>query len=328
MEQERTSNHQQVLCIGELLIDFYCRDIGVNLAQGMNFMKQAGGAPANVASAVSRLGGKSAFAGKVGDDPFGDFLIQTLQDVSVNTELIARDSSARTTMAFVSLQTDGERDFLFNRGADGNFTASDLPMEKLREAAIVHFGSATAMLGGAYLDAYFDLMEKARKEKRFISFDPNYRSSLWAERTEKFNQLARKGIARADFVKVSEEELRLISGCADINKGVQELHRLGAKVIAVTLGKQGTFLSCKNQTAVIPSIRIVAIDSTGAGDAFVGAILYQLAQIDRLNDAKLSFSKWEAIVRFANLVGAIVCTKVGAIAALPSLEEVMHMQES
>ncbi|GGH27001.1 putative sugar kinase YdjE [Paenibacillus segetis] len=318
------SHHQQILCIGELLIDFFCSDIGVNLAEGSHFMKQAGGAPANVAAAISRLGGVATFAGKVGSDPFGDFLIHTLNEVNVNTNLICRDSTALTTMVFVSLQSDGERDFMFNRGADGNFVTTDLPDDKLREAAIIHFGSATAMLGGAYLDAYFEIMDKARQAKQYISFDPNYRSSLWAHRTGEFIELAKRGIAHADFVKVSEEELQLISGHEDLNTGVTELHRLGAKVVAVTLGKNGTLISNEDQYAKVPSISIKSIDSTGAGDAFVGAVLFQLSQLTTHGIAQLTFEDWQAKIQFANRVGAIVCTKVGAIAALPTYKEVME----
>lgn len=316
-------DHHKILCIGELLIDFFCSDVGVNLAEGSHFIKQAGGAPANVAAAISRLGGVAAFAGKVGSDPFGDFLIQTLNEVNVNTDLIRRDSSALTTMAFVSLQSDGERDFMFNRGADGNFVTDDLPLDKLREAAIVHFGSATAMLGGAYLDAYFEFMVQARQEKQYVSFDPNYRSSLWVHRTEEFIELAKKGISLADFVKVSEEELQLISGYENLNTGVTELHSLGAKVVAVTLGNKGTLISNGSNYATIPSISIKSIDSTGAGDAFVGAILFQLSQVTSQEIGKLTFEDWQAMIHFANQVGAIVCTKVGAIAALPTYEEVM-----
>ncbi|WP_246168209.1 carbohydrate kinase family protein [Paenibacillus antarcticus] len=319
--------HQQVLCIGELLIDFFCSDIGVNLAEGSHFNKQAGGAPANVAAAISRLGGVASFAGKVGSDPFGDFLIETLNEVSVNTDLIARDTSMLTTMAFVSLQSDGERDFMFNRGADGNFTANDLPLDKLREAAIVHFGSATAMLGGAYLDAYFEFMAKARAQKQFVSFDPNYRHSLWAYRTEEFINLAKKGVSLADFVKVSEEELQLISGYEDLNEGVMELHRLGTKVIAVTLGKNGTLISNGSDQATIPSISITSIDSTGAGDAFVGAVLVQLSQITNQGITNLTFIDWRKMIHYANQVGAIVCTKVGAIAALPTYDEVIRWNQ-
>lgn len=323
-EKQNRLEHEQVLCIGELLIDFFCTDIDVNLAEGKHFLKQAGGAPANVAAAITRLGGRAAFAGKVGNDPFGDFLIQILKDVEVNTDLIIKDSTSLTTMAYVSLQNDGERDFVFSRGADANFTMEDLPLDKFQEAAIVHFGSATAMLGGTYLEAYFELMQLARDCRQFVSFDPNYRGSLWGDRTDSFISLAKKGISLADFVKVSEEELRLISGCEELHTGVSELHQLGAKVIAVTLGKNGTLISKGNTQTTIPSISIQSVDSTGAGDAFVGTMLFQLSRLSSDKIEMLTFEDWEDMIRFANRVGAIVCTKVGAITALPTYEEVVH----
>lgn len=322
-EKHNRLEHEQILCIGELLIDFFCTDIDVNLAEGKHFIKQAGGAPANVAAAISRLGGNATFAGKVGNDPFGDFLIQTLNEVEVNTDLISKDNSSPTTMAYVSLQSDGERDFMFSRGADANFTLKDLPLNKFREAAIVHFGSATAMLGGTYQETYFELMQMARKSGQFVSFDPNYRGSLWVDRTEEFISLAQKGISLADFVKVSEEELQLISGCKELDAGVSELHNLGAKVIAVTLGKNGTLIWYENTQAMIPSISIHSVDSTGAGDAFVGTMLFQLSRLNTEQIRKLSFEDWEDMIRFANRVGALVCTKVGAITALPTYEEVI-----
>lgn len=323
-EKRNRLGHKQVLCIGELLIDFFCTDIDVNLVEGKHFLKQAGGAPANVAATITRLGGRAAFAGKVGNDPFGDFLIQTLKDVEVNTDLIIKDPTSLTTMAYVSLQNDGERDFVFSRGADANFTMEDLPLDKFQEAAIVHFGSATAMLGGTYLEAYFELMQLARDRRQFVSFDPNYRGSLWGDRTDSFISVAKKGISLADFVKVSEEELRLISGCEELHRGVSELHQLGAKVIAVTLGKNGTLISKENTQTTIPSISIQSVDSTGAGDAFVGTMLFQLSRLSSDTIEILTFEDWEDMIRFANRVGAIVCTKVGAITALPTYKEVIH----
>lgn len=126
---------------------------------------------------------------------------------------------------------------------------------------------------------------------------------------------------------MSEEELQLISGSEDLNVGVTELHRLGAKVIAVTLGKNGTLISNGTDHATIPSISIQSIDSTGAGDAFVGAVLVQLSQISNQGIANLTFEDWKVMIRFANQVGAIVCTKVGAIAALPTYDEVVKWNQ-
>ncbi|AWB45915.1 carbohydrate kinase [Paenibacillus sp. CAA11] len=316
------AEQKTVICIGELLIDFFCMDIGAGLAKGEHFSKQAGGAPANVSAAISRLGGQSAFAGKVGADPFGDFLKKTLDDQQVDTSMLRMDASAPTTMAFVSLQADGERDFVFNRGADRNMTAEDIDPKQLQQAGIIHFGSATALLENPFRKAYFDIMQDASRMQKFVSFDPNFRTDLWRGREEEFIALARQGISQADLVKLSEEELKLITGQAERASAVQLLHQWGAGMAAVTLGAEGTFVSNGTEAALVPSIPVKSIDSTGAGDAFVGAMLLK---ISRLEDPKALVNEFERLnefTSFANKVGALVCMKVGAIASLPTWDEV------
>lgn len=314
--------YRQVCCVGELLIDFYCTDVGVSLQDGINFEKQAGGAPANVSAAIAKLGGNTTILGRVGEDQFGDFLENTLTDVNVDTSMLQRDPTVGTTMAFVSLQKDGERDFKFYRGADANLTLQELNIGYILASEILHFGSATATLGGSSLETYFSLMGKAKEEGKLITFDPNYRKDLWDKNTKLFVKLAKRAMAVADFVKMSEEELTIISGKSDLIEGILSTHELGFFVIAVTLGDKGTMLSIKGKYSIIPSIEVNSIDSTGAGDAFVGAILYQLSlskdckQI--LNDAE----KMKEIILFANKVGALVCTKIGAITALPTINDV------
>lgn len=311
-----------VVCVGELLIDFFCTDIDVNLKQGGNFVKQAGGAPANVSAAIAKLGGAASFVGKVGHDPFGGFLVDVLDQAGVDTQMVSKDDAVRTTMAFVSLQANGERDFVFYRGADERLTMADVDLDYISKARVMHFGSATALLGGEALETYFSLIELARAQNMFVSFDPNYRTNLWQGREDEFIERARRGIGQADFVKVSDEELRLITAKEEMLEGVQALHRLGARVIAVTLGKEGTLISANGQHAVIPSVSVKSVDSTGAGDSFVGATLFQLAQAKEPGVLCNDFDELSKIIAFSNKVGAIVCTKVGAIAALPSLEEV------
>lgn len=310
-----------VVCIGELLIDFFCTDIDADLTKGEHFVKQAGGAPANVAAAIAKLGGKSALIGKVGNDPFGQFLIHVLDDVQVDTTMIAKDDDLKTTLAFVSLKAGGERDFVFYRGADEKLTMADIDVDKLMASTIMHFGSATALLGGSFRETYFALMELAKENGIFVSFDPNFRTNLWQGREPEFIELARKGIAKADFVKVSDEELRIITGKDELPEGVRMLHELGGRVIAVTLGKAGTLLSVAGRHSVVPSVPIASIDSTGAGDAFVGATLFQLSRLIDQGTLRDDFAEWKKIVSFSNKVGAIVCTKVGAIAALPTWDE-------
>lgn len=311
-----------ILCIGELLIDFICFDVNVDLTEGVNFLKKAGGAPANVTAAISRLGGKSIFAGKVGVDPFGRFLKKTLDEAKVDTSMLMMDNKSNTTLAFVSLKSDGKRDFVFNRGADELLNYDELDEDKLINSKIIHFGSATALLGGPSKDTYIKVMELAKEKNIFISFDPNYRVDLWKNRLEEFIDVSRKCMAYADFVKVSDEEIRIISGKEDLKEGVKVFHELGAKVIAVTLGKEGTLVSNGEDIAIVGSIKITSIDSTGAGDAFIGASLYKIAEIENPKKLAEDFEAIKEIVSFANKVGAIVCTKLGAISALPTLEEV------
>ena len=311
-----------VVCVGELLIDFFCTDIDVDLTKGNHFLKGAGGAPANVTAAIAKLGGHAAFSGKVGKDPFGYFLKQTLDDVNVDTSMLVMDETAPTTLAFVSLKKNGERDFVFNRGADGLFNWEDVQVDLVKTAKVLHFGSATALLGNPFQETYLRLIEEGRTNGQFISFDPNYRGDLWKGRQNEFIALSQKAISLSDFVKVSDEELEIITGENHLETGVHALHELGAKMVAVTLGKNGTYFSNGESEATVGSIQIESIDSTAAGDAFVGAFLFQLANLDNPKELVGEFEQLQGMVAFANKVGAIVCTKIGAISALPTLQEV------
>ncbi|MEO4053074.1 carbohydrate kinase [Solibacillus sp. CAU 1738] len=299
-----------IVCIGEMLIDFFCKDIDSTLTDGVQFEKQAGGAPANVCATIAKLGGQAIFIGKVGADPFGDFLQQTLENANVNTSMLVRDRNTPTTLAFVSLKADGARDFVFHRGADATLRTDDIDLKLLKDATIVHFGSATALLDGAFYDTYMTFMKKMKAEGKFISFDPNFRADLWRGSKAVFIERAKQCIAIADFVKVSDEELSLFGDTSTI-------HSLGAQVVAVTLGKEGTLLSTNSRQQTVSSISIHAVDSTGAGDAFVGAMLYQLAQSE-----DRSWQRWLDITTFSNAVGAFVCRQIGAISALPTLQQV------
>lgn len=314
---------QPVLCIGELLIDFFSNDRNGNLKESQTFTKKAGGAPANVCAAIAKLGGEAYFCGKVGNDPFGDFLQKTLDQVNVNTSLLVKDPSHPTTLAFVSLQEDGQRDFVFNRGADAYLTIEDVPLEILNKINIIHFGSATAFLPGPLQESYKKLFKAAKNTDSFISFDPNFRMDLWKGQEKLFIQLTHEFISNCDFLKLSDEELLLLTNETDIEKAVISLHSLGAKYIAVTLGKNGTYFSCNRKSVTIPSIPIHAIDTTSAGDAFVGAVLYQLSTVK--NPHTLNSVQWQNIISFSNIVAAKVCEKVGAIEALPTTKDIQQI---
>ena len=250
----------------------------------------------------------------MGNDPFGIFLKQVLSDAKVGTQGVIFDNNIPTTLAFVSLTDDGERDFVFNRGADGELALSDVSIEDNK--AIFHFGSATALLPGVTRDTYLTIMEQCATKGEFVSFDPNYRDALWSD-IEAFKKEANACLKWTGLLKVSEEELALLGESNDKKTALAYLHCLGCPSILVTLGKMGTLISHQNQQLIVPSHEIKSIDSTGAGDAFIGAILHQIAQQGaiQLNQTSL-----------VNKVGALTCTKIGAISAIPTLEEVQQLQ--
>ena len=312
----------EVLCIGELLIDFICEDIGMGLVQGNRFIKKAGGAPANVAAAIARLGGKSAFMGKAGDDHFGMFLKNYLNSFGIDTSGLILDTVHPTTLAFVSLQRDGERDFIFNRGADQHLTKNDVARELFGRAPIIHFGAATAFLEEPLRGTYTSLLDQAREQGKFISFDPNFRPSLWKGREKEFIKTITHQLHDVDFVKLSEEEARLIYQTEDMNTCCIKMHEKGIKIAAITLGKKGALLGINGQTRAIESLSIRSIDSTGAGDAFVGGFLYKISQLDEMKAIHQYPGEVAEMVHFANRVGALTCTRLGAMDALPLLEEV------
>ena len=305
----------KVFCIGELLIDFIGKDIGKGLEKGNNFEKKAGGAPANVAAAVSKLGGESYFLGQVGNDSFGKYLVKMLKEVNINTDMTVMEG--HTTLAFVAIDENGERNFEFVRGGDGEYSFSSINTNIINNKDIIHFGSATGFLDGELKNTYYKLLNHALDKKAFVSFDPNYRDALILEdRLEQFVLDCKNFIEKADLIKLSDEEIKIITKKEDLNEGVSELHKIGAKVVAITLGSQGTLISDGLNSVIIPSIKIKQVDSTGAGDAFVGAVLKKVNEID--NKDEISFEKWKEIIAYANRVGAITCTNYGAIDSIPT----------
>jgi len=309
----------KVLCIGEALIDMICTDRGSRLADGQNFLKKAGGAPANVAAAIAALGGHVDMAAKVGKDPFGQHLIDLMSEMGVNTQWVIQDPNSFTTFAFVSLMEDGERDFYFNRGADGQLSMTDLAGLDLNEYSIVHFGSATGFLPGPLQATYIDLLNKAKAAGALISFDPNYRHLLFPNNTESFITQSWHYIEACDFFKLSDEEALLITGLDTVDAAAAALRAKTNAVFAITLGKEGTLLSTSHGTEIISSIPITAIDATGAGDAFVGAVLYQLIGTTPSQLSDLSIEQWRTMIANANKAGARTCEYMGAMEAFKHL---------
>lgn len=308
----------KILCIGEALIDMICTDKGKPLSAGQHFLKKAGGAPTNVAAAIAALGGKVELAAKVGNDPFGKHLLEVMQDFGVSTKWMLQDNNCFTTFAFVSLMEDGERDFIFNRGADGELNQSETEAIGLDEFSIIHFGSATGFLPGPLQATYKGLLQRALEKNVFVSFDPNYRHLLFKDNVQSFIQQSWLFLENCHFFKVSDEEAMLITGTATLVDAVKILNKKTTGIFTITLGKEGTLLGINNETVIIPSIPVTVTDTTGAGDAFVGAVLYQLSTMHAdLNT--ISFDNWKNIILNANKAGARTCEYMGAMEAFKHL---------
>jgi len=309
----------KILCVGEALIDMICTDKGKSLSEGDHFLKKAGGAPTNVAAAIAALGGEADLAAKVGIDPFGKHLIEVMNDFKVGTKWVLQDSQAFTTFAFVSLMENGERDFYFNRGADSMLHSNEVDKIPLEEYSILHFGSATAFLPGPLQDAYKLLLTKAIEQKKFISFDPNYRNLLFGDKQASFIEQSWYYLERCHFFKVSDEEAMLLTGCKDVASAADSLSQKTNAVFAITLGKDGTLLRHKDNSTTIGSISIKPVDTTGAGDAFVGALLYQLSNLSLDAIQALSTEEWQRLVGNSNKAGARTCEYMGAMEAFKHL---------
>jgi fructokinase len=311
-----------VICLGELLIDFVPTVTPTTLVEAPAFKKAPGGAPANVAVGLARLGVPSTFMGKVGDDPFGHFLADTLAGAGVDVASLRFTSQARTALAFVSLHADGDREFMFYRhpSADMLLTPDEVDGAAIRAAKVLHYGSIS-MISEPSRSATLHAIELARAAGCLISCDPNLRLALWPDRAA-----AREGlllaIAKAQFVKISDEELRFLTGSDDPANARRELWHDGLVLMVVTLGAAGCVYFTSEHDGVVVGFGVDAIDATGAGDAFVAGLLHGLLA-DR--GVTADAGRVRDLCRFANAVAALATTERGAIPAMPTLEQVHQL---
>ncbi|RWR83854.1 putative fructokinase-4 isoform X2 [Cinnamomum micranthum f. kanehirae] len=317
------SSHGLLVSFGEMLIDFVPTVSGVSLADAPAFLKAPGGAPANVAIAVSRLGGHSAFVGKLGDDEFGHMLANILKQNGVNNDGVLFDKSARTALAFVTLRSDGEREFMFyrNPSADMLLTPSELNLELIRKAKIFHYGSISLIVEPCR-SAHIRAMEVAKEAGALLSYDPNLRLPLWPSPEE-----AREKILsiweRADIIKVSDNEVEFLTGCETLNDdAILSLWHPGLKLLLVTLGEKGCKYYTKDFKGTVDPFEVNTVDTTGAGDAFIGSLLSKL--VDNQSVIK-DEGRLREVLKFANACGAITTTKKGAIPALPTEMEALKL---
>ncbi|XP_043691422.1 probable fructokinase-7 isoform X2 [Telopea speciosissima] len=318
-------NGSLVVCFGEMLIDFVPTVAGVSIAEAPAFKKAPGGAPANVAVGIARLGGSSAFIGKVGADEFGYMLADILKQNNVNNSGMRFDPGARTALAFVTLRADGEREFMFFRhpSADMLLRESELDVDLIKKASIFHYGSIS-LIAEPCRSTHIAAMNIAKKSGSILSFDPNLRLPLWPS-----PEAARQGIMsiwdQADIIKVSEDEISFLTEGDDPNDDnvvIKKLFRPNFKLLLVTEGSEGCRYFTKEFRGRVPGIKVKAVDTTGAGDAFVSGLLSSLASDQNLYQDEKRLR--EALL-FANACGALTVTERGAIPALPTREAVLQI---
>ncbi len=317
----------RVISMGEALIDFVALETGVTLEAAEAFKKAPGGAPANVAAALGRLGLTCAFCGQVGDDAFGRFLAHTLESMGVDTSLMRFSSEARTGLAFVALTPEGVPDFAFfrNPSADITFAPDQLDPHALRQAEVFHFGSIT-LLEEPVRTTTLKALALAREGGALVSYDPNYRPALCPSEAEAV-ELMRSVLPQVDLCKVSEEELKLLSQKDDLVSGAAELLETGPAVVLVTKGEKGAAVyTTSGITAAVEAFSVKVVDTTGCGDAFVAGVLYYVLvkQHCRTREAlqRIQQQDWIQALTFANAVAALTAEQRGAMSALPSLDAV------
>ena len=278
-----------IVALGELLIDF--TEAGKSSSGKKLFEQNPGGAPANLLTVAAHMGYQTEFIGKVGADMHGDFLKKTLEEEGIGTRYLIQDESFFTTLAFVEIAENGERHFSFSRkpGADTQLRAEELNQQLLENCKIFHFG-ALSLTNEPSRTATIEAVKGAKAAGVLISYDPNYRESLWFDKQTAVSQM-KSMIPYADIMKVSDEELVLLTGVEDYNKAVTQLLELGPKLVAVTLGSDGVLLAREYKREKVEGFKVNAIDTTGAGDSFWGGFLSEYLKQEK----SLEEFTWEEI---------------------------------
>jgi len=308
-----------VIGLGELLIDF--TDVGKS-ANGMRLFEQnPGGAPPNFLTAVSHMGGKAAFIGKVGSDMHGLFLKETLEKEKIDVSNLVISSDVFTTLAFVALEPDGEREFSFARkpGADTMLKFEEVNQDLLQSTRIFHTGSLSLTVDPSRT-ATVESIKFAKKSGAVISYDPNYRASLWDSEEKAINGM-KSLIATADMMKVSDEESVLLTGEKDYRRAAEILLSMGPSVVAVTLGADGVYAAMRDGGVLVPGFRVKAVDATGAGDSFWGGFISQYVKTGR-KPSELTKEELTEFTKFGNATAALCVQKFGGIPSVPYEKEV------
>lgn len=316
----------ELVALGEVLIDFTQAGLSPN-GQAL-FERNAGGAPANVAVQAARLGMSAQFVGKVGADMHGDFLRRSLQERGVDVSSVVPDPEAFTTLAFVEVDPrTAERSFSFARkpGADTRLSPAEVPEQAIRDCRVLHVGSLS-LTDEPARTATLHAVSVARQAGALVSYDPNYRSSLWPSESEAIEQMTML-LQQADLVKINEDEALLLCGTSSPEVAAQYILDRGVALVAVTLGSQGALVATRAESVLVPACPCQARDATGAGDSFWGALLFQLVHEQGVRKAsELAVLSHEALLcagSFACAAASCCVERPGGIPAMPDMHEVL-----
>lgn len=309
-----------VAALGELLIDFTCLSTD---ADGYPTMAaHPGGAPANYLAALTKFGAKTAMIGKVGSDAFGRLLIKTLKGTGIDTRGMLVSDDVFTTLAFVTLDDSGNREFSFARkpGADTQLRFDEIDLSVIDASKVLHFGTLS-MTNEPARDATYKAVEYAAGHGKLISFDPNLRKPLWDDLDEAKRQML-WGLRHADIVKISDEETEFLFGIAPEEGAKHIIDSFGVRLVYVTCGAEGCFYRTKTASGFVKALSGIAVkDTTGAGDIFGGSAMYGLLRAGGVPE-KLTAEELENIVSFACASAGLSTTKAGGISSVPELIEV------
>ena len=311
-----------IVALGEMLIDF--APVAADAAGYPTLKAQPGGAPCNFLAALQKYGCSTAMIGKVGDDRFGRLLVKTAADCGIETRGIIKDAAAFTTMAFVTLDTAGNREFSFARkpGADTCLTEPEVDYSLIDTCRVFHFGTLS-LTDEPARTATQKAVAYAKTRGKLISFDPNLREPLWPSLDAAAEQML-WGLKNADVVKISGEEAEFLFGGGCEKSAELILNDCGAKLVMITLGSEGCFIKNRTAQCRVPAARVKAADTTGAGDIFGGSAAYCLLSSGKAPE-DLNEEELNAIGRFACAAAGLSVQRPGGISSVPSKEEILAL---
>lgn len=313
-----------VISMGELLVEFVSTADNISPSHAPGFIKAPGGAPANVAVALQRLGLNARFVGKVGDDPFGSYLRESIAETGVDTSYLFIDQDARTTAVFVAVWDDGRKDLCFyrNPGADMMINQSDITADVFGDARCFHFGSIS-LINEPAASAQLKALAMAHERGLMVTYDPNYRPTLWPDPWTAHDVIFSQ-FQHCHLAKVSSEEWVTATGHTELAPGISAILDQGVELLVISRGEKGALATNGRYQIEVPAYPVNVVETTGAGDGFMAAMIARLLPERRKAGslAKVDKQIVEDALRYASAVGALTCTKRGAIPALPTLAEV------